>query len=340
MTVSRRESGCEPSAWRTVIEMWCHCRAKRVMPLRMTEDVGHSQRTRRALGYMLGAALSLSLMNSIVKMLGQKFPTSELLLARTAVSLLLSYVWLRRLGLDVWGNDKRWLLLRGLVGFFALAGNFYALPRMPLAEATVIQYLHPMFTALLAALFLGEGLLPRFWLGTVACLIGVVLVARPGLLFGADTALPTLPVLASLLSAGLSACAYTIVRKLGATEHPLVIVMYFPLVAFPLTIPLVAMDFVPPAGMDWFWLLMVGVTTQVGQVSFTRGLQLVPAARAASMAYVQVIFAALWGVMFFAEHPSVLAVLGGACIVLGNWVIQRHSGDRAARAGVRTRSRR
>ncbi len=282
-----------------------------------------AQRNRRALVFMMISALALSVMGAIVKSLGGRYSTAELLLARTLVSLVLSYIGLRRLGLHPLGTERKWLLLRGLFGFFGLGCMFYALPRLPLAEVTVIQYLYPLFTAGLAFVILKESLRTHFWWGSVLSLAGVVLVAQPGALAGGESALPAVPLLAALGAAWFSACAYVLVRRLSAKEHPLVIVFYFPLVATPLALPFVLLDFVMPSGWDWVWLLLIGVTTQVGQVYLTRGLSLVEAGRGTSMAYVQVVFAALWGLVLFDEWPTALSVVGALCIVFGTWLIQR-----------------
>jgi drug/metabolite transporter (DMT)-like permease len=272
---------------------------------------------------MLGSALAFSSMGAIVKSLGSRFPTAELLLARTLVSLVLSAVWLRYLGIAVWGTARGWLFLRGVLGFCGLACLFYALPRMPLAEATVIQTLYPMFTAVLAAVFLGEGLKRPFWAGTFLSLFGVVCIAQPSFLIGGAAPVAGVGLLAALGAAWFSACAYVLVRRLSQTEHPLVIVFYFPLVAMPATLPFVVFDAVMPQGWDWFWLLMIGVTTQFGQVWLTRGLQLVEASRATSIAYAQVAFAAGFGVLLFDEWPNLLSALGALGIVGGTWLIQR-----------------
>ena len=89
--------------------------------------------------------------------------------------------------------------------------------------------------------------------------------------------------------------AHVVVRRLARTEHPLVIVFYFPLVNVPASLPFVVRDFVWPEGIEWVWLLGVGLATQVGQMGLTRGLVALPAGQATSLSYLQVVFAALFG---------------------------------------------
>ena len=110
------------------------------------------------------------------------------------------------------------------------------------------------------------------------------------------------------------------VRQLSVREHPLVIVLYFPLVSIPTTLPLLIESMVLPRGLDWIWLLGVGLLTQLGQIWLTEGLAALPAARATSINYVQVVFATLWGVLIFAE-PVTFTVILGAIFVLGATLI-------------------
>jgi drug/metabolite transporter (DMT)-like permease len=159
---------------------------------------------------------------------------------------------------------------------------------------------------------------------------GVVLVAQPaGLLQGA-AALPPLAVLIALAGALFTSLAYVSVRSLGNSEHPLVIVFYFPLVALPLTLPLVALDPVLPTASELLWLVGVGVFTQVGQVYLTRGLTALPAAQATAISYVQVAFAGLWGWLVFGESVDGWTVAGAVLVLAAMLVSLRRSPPSAA----------
>lgn len=273
---------------------------------------------------MVGSALAFSVMAVLVKALGVHLPSHEIVLARALITLGLTWVLLRRARVRLWGQHKGLLVLRGVFGFSALSCVYYCLTRMPIAEATVIQYVNPVFTAIGAAIFLREGVSRGLGLSFVFCLVGVVLVARPALLFGETVSRLDPGVVAiALLGAVLSAGAYVCVRRLGASEHPLVIVFYFPLVALPFSLPLVARDAVMPQGLDWWMLLGVGVSSQLGQVWLTRAMQVETAGRATGLSYLQIVFAAGWGALLFGEVPDLLTVLGAGLIVLGAVVIAR-----------------
>ena len=292
--------------------------------------------------WMISSALSFSLMGVCVKTLGGRIPVTEVVLARSLVSLLLSVVMLRQAGLNPWGQ-RRWLLvLRGVIGTAALLCVFAALARLPLAPATVLQYLQPTFTALLAWLLLRERVGPRVLLAAVLGWLAVVLLSNPAELSGLfgpmgslllgqrSEPLPLAGVLLALAGALLSACAYVSVRALGRSEHPLVIVFYFPLVGLVLTLPAVLIDPVLPTGAEWLALLGVGLFTQLGQIGITKGLLGLPAARATAMSYGQVPLAALWGWWFFQEPLDPDTALAAVLVLLATLLSLRPARPAAA----------
>lgn len=268
---------------------------------------------------MIASAFFFSVMSLLVKLAGLRLPSQEIVLIRGVVTLLLSYALLRRARIAPWGGRKGLLLVRGLLGFGALSCFYFSLTHLPLAEATVIQYLNPMFTAILASWLLRERAGLVVAIATVLGLVGTTFVARPAILFGGLAApLDLGAVGVALAGAALSAGAYVTVRRLGATEHPLVIVFYFPLVTVPAALPLILVEgWIWPRATEWLVLLAIGVTTQVAQVYLTRGLALEPAGRAMSVGYTQVVFAALWGAVVFADYPDVWVVAGAALVMAG-----------------------
>jgi drug/metabolite transporter (DMT)-like permease len=208
--------------------------------------------------------------------------------------------------------------VRGVLGTLALICIYYALTSLPFAEATVLQYLHPAFTAIMAIIFLGEQVHKSTFMCIFLSMIGLLLVVRPEFLFGATSAnFPPAAVLAAIIGALGSAAAYVLVRKLSATEDPSVIIFYFPLVALPIALLILGDDFVMPQGWQWLLLIGVGVTTQIGQIGLTKSMQTETASKATSYSYLQVVFAALLGWLVFSEVPGFWTWAGGALIISG-----------------------
>ena len=269
-----------------------------------------AKQPRRAALALLAAALSFSLMAVCVKTVGRRIPVAEVVLARSLVSLALCGAMVRAAGLSPWGQ-RRWLLtLRGLLGSIALACVFGALTLLPLATATVLQYLYPTLSAMAGWHWLGERIGRRLLLAIPLGWLGVLLVCAP-----AGAAPSPLGVLLALAGAALTALAYISVRELGRTEPSLVIMLYFPLTSLPLCLPFVALDPVLPQGGEWLWLIGVGLFTQLGQMGLTWGLVRLPVATATALGYGQVPLAALWGWLWFGEALAPATALGAALIL-------------------------
>ena len=276
---------------------------------------------------MAASALGFSAMSVLVKLASTRLPTGEIVFARALVTLALSYAMVRRAGLSPWGHERGALMLRGLLGFGGLTGYYLALVHLPLADATTIQNTTPLLTALLAWWLLDEAI---GWSTAIAIAIGitgVLLIVHPS-----GAGLDPVGVASALGAVICSSIAYVTVRKLARTEHPLVIVFYFPLVATPLALPWAIYDFVMPRPIDVLLLVAIGVTTQIGQVFLTQGLALERVGRATTISYLQVAFAMIWQVTVFGVAPTVWTVAGASLILGGTLLVAQVTGGQARRA--------
>ena len=268
--------------------------------------------------YMLLSALGFALMAASVKEVSALgIPVLEIVAARAIVSAIISYGDIKRKKISVWGNNKPLLIARGTVGAFALMFVYYAVTTLPLAEATILQYLHPVFTAILALVFLKE-MIQR---STIACivisLIGLFIMIQPNLKVDGVVEYPWVSIGAAVLGAFGSAVAYVIVKKLTKTDDSSVIVFYFPMVSLPIAIIMLGDNFVVPSMAAIVLLILVGIFTQVGQVGLTKALHCEDASKATAYAYVQVLFSVLIGWAYFSEVPATTTFIGGGLIMFG-----------------------
>jgi len=278
---------------------------------------------------MIASAFAFALMSALVKLAGERIPSVEIAIMRGVVTLVASYVALRRAGIPAFGHANKWLFVRGLIGLGGLHCYFYAVTTLPLAEATVIHFTNPMFVAIAAPMLLGERVGPREAAGVALGLVGVIFVAQPAFLFGgAGVHLSPLGVAVGLMGAVFGAAASIVVRKLR-TEHPLVVVFHFPLLVVPLTLPFVVPVWVTPSWHEWMLLIAVGLVTQFGQVKMTEGLRQEPAARATAISYVQIVFSFVLGVLLFHEIPTPLTWLGAALVTIGTLIVATASRELA-----------
>ncbi len=264
------------------------------------------------------SALAFSIMTSLVKLVGTYgIPVFEIVAARAMVSLIISYADVRRKRISVWGHNKKLLMARGTVGSLALICVYFAVTTLPLAEATILQYLHPVFTAILALIFLKERIQRSTIICILFCIIGLLLIVSPSLTLSGTAELPLFSVAVALLGALGSAIAYVIVKRLSGTEDSSVIIFYFPLVALPLSLTLLGDDFVMPNTEAFVLLIFIGIFTQIGQVGLTKAMKTEVASKATAYSYVQVVFSIIFGWLLFSEVPSLWTWIGGSLIIIG-----------------------
>jgi len=268
--------------------------------------------------YMLLSALGFALMAACVKEVsGLGIPVLEIVAARAIVSGIISYADIKRKKISMWGNNKTLLIARGTVGSFALMFVYYAVTTLPLAEATVLQYLHPVFTAVLALFFLKEVIQRSTITCIIISLLGLFIIIQPNLQLDSGVQYPWISIGAGVLGALGSAIAYIIIKKLTKTDDSSVIIFYFPMVALPISMIMLGSDFVVPSLPATGLLILVGIFTQVGQVGLTKALNSADASKATAYSYVQVLFSVFIGWAYFSEVPVITTIIGGSLIMLG-----------------------
>ncbi len=275
------------------------------------------RRLSRGLLDMILAAFFFSLMAAMVKLACRRLPPMEVVFARSILSSALTIVLLVRARAPLLGRRRGLLVARGMVGSAALALYFYALAHLKLADAVAIQYTNPILVTLFAPLLLKEPSPLGQWAVVGIAFAGMVLIIKP------QAELSLWPGVAVVASAFGSAAAYTLVRKLSTTEHPLTIVVYFPCISTLFSLPFVWRNFVPPHGIEWAVLAAVAVTTTIAQLFLTWALKLEPAARATSVSYWGILFGAGLGWLVFAEVPDPLTVAGAALIIGATTLLAR-----------------
>jgi len=260
--------------------------------------------------HMLLATFWFAIMNVMVKLLVH-LPTMELVFFRCGVATLIGFVALYRAKIDWLGSNRMLLLLRGLFGTIALFTFFYTIQRMPLGTAVTLQYLSPIFTTIFAIFLLKEPVRPIQWLWFALSFSGILVMK------GVDTGISWELLIIGIISAIFSALAYNMVRTLREKEHPLVVVLHFQLLGAISGGVVSIFNWQQPVGMDWLWILLLGIFTQLGQTNLTRSLQLENIAKVTILNYLGVGYALLFGWMFFSETHVMTEFFGMLLVVAG-----------------------
>jgi len=260
--------------------------------------------------FMLFATMFFSIMNVAVKLLPH-IPAVEIVFFRSVVSLVLSLGILKASKIRIWGKNKAILILRGASGSLSLILYFRLIQDIPLASATTILFLSPVFASILGIFFVKEEVRPIQWIFFLVSFLGIVMVK------GFDTRIGLIYLLMGFSSSFFSGIAFNCIRKLNTSEHPLVIIFYFPLITLPFTGIWSYFNWVTPEGWDWFILLLVGVFTQIAQYFMTRAFQNEEISKVASLRYLGIVYALIFGYIFFDEDFSLMVYLGMLLTIFG-----------------------
>ena len=259
---------------------------------------------------MLSAGIFFAMMNVSVKFIPH-IPAIEIVWFRSVFSLVFTFTILSRQGISVFGNNKGSLIIRGIVGSISLILFFYTLQRIPLASAVTMQYLAPIFTTILGVFILKEKVRPIQFLYFAMAFAGVVAIQ------GVDPRVDPLSAVMGITSGLAAGVAYNMIRKLKTSEHPLVIVFYFPLVTLPIASIIMYFDWVTPVGWDWLILLWIGFCTQSAQYFMTVAYQTGNLSRVSSLSYMGVLYALIFGFFLFDETFPFASYIGMALVLVG-----------------------
>lgn len=260
---------------------------------------------------MVVSAAAFALMAAVVKKLLPTAPTQAVIFSRGVAVCAVFMVMARLRGVPIVGKRPGMLLLRGLLGYGALSCYFYAVQHLPLGDAVLLQYSHPVFIAALAPIVLGETTRRGDWPLIVAALVGVALIVRPA---GAVRIEALIGVVGSLLS-GL---AYMTIRRLAQTDNPLTILIWFPLATIPFSgIATIATgrSALPRDASEVAGHILVTLTALIGQFALTHGLTRAGAARATAVTLTGPVFGLAFGYLLFATVPSLASVIGTAIVL-------------------------
>jgi drug/metabolite transporter (DMT)-like permease len=258
---------------------------------------------------MLLAVFFFGVAHAAVKWLPH-IPFFELAVWRQGIALSIAIYLIYKAKISPWGTNRPMLVFRGVMGTMALTSYFYCLQNMPLATAVTLQYLSPILTLVVARYMLSERLDQGIAKYFVLAFIGLLLVK------GVDQRVSYFALGVSLFSVFASAFAYNSVRALGANDHELVIVFYFPLVSLPILTPLSLHAWVWPEGMDWIFIFIIGVFTFIAQLFMTQSYKVARAQDVAIYNYLGIFIALAFGFIFFNETYDFISYSGMFIILL------------------------
>jgi len=265
---------------------------------------------KKALVYMSLSALAFALLNVFVKKLGD-FNVYQIVFFRSIGTLFFTIPLLIKNKIPFLGNKRFLLITRGLVGFTAMTLFFIAIKHLSMGSAVSIRYISPIFAAFFALFLLKEKIKLLQWLCFAIAFLGVVLLK------GFDNNINNIGLLFAVVSAIFTGLVPIIIRKIGSSDHPIVIVNYFMIISAIIGGVMCIANWSTPKGIEWLLLLSLGVYGYFGQLYMTKALQTTEINQVAPLKYIEVIFTIIIGAIWFQETYSLLSLFAILLIVSG-----------------------
>lgn len=258
------------------------------------------------------SAFCFALMSMFVRLAGD-LPSIQKSFFRNAVAVVFAGIILLKEKARPALSGKAWgcLLLRAAFGTLGILCNFYAVDKLVLADASILNKMSPFFAILCSYFVLKEKITPARMLIVLGAFAGSLFVIKPS--FQNADLLPALIGLLGGLGAGV---AYTMVRKLGTlgVKGPF-IVFFFSAFSCLVTLPFLLFDYHPMSPLQLVYLLLAGLSATGGQFTITAAYIYAPAREISVYDYSQIIFSSMLGFFVFGQTPDIWSFIGYIVIV-------------------------
>ena len=263
----------------------------------------------KAIFYMIFSVIAFALMNTVVKYLNN-FSAYQIVFFRSIGTLFFTIPLILKYKIPILGNNKKWLLIRGVAGVISLTCFFESLNYLALGTAVSLRYISPIFAAIFAFIFLKEKIMPMQWFLFLVAFTGVLIIKG----FGVDV--NSIGLVLVILSAIFLGLIFVLIRKIGDSENPLVIINYFMVMAFVFGGVMSINHWKNPNLVEWLLSLSLGVFGYVGQLYLTKALQSHETNVIAPLKYLEVVFMIMVGTFWFGEIYNLWTLLGVLLIML------------------------
>lgn len=270
----------------------------------------------------------------LIKKIGDAYPTGEVVFARSIFSIFPVFAMLLTQGELLQGITAKNPMMHlsrvaaGVVGMFC---GFSALRYLPLPDVTAIGFAAPLFTVVFSVFLLKEDVRFYRWTAVAAGFVGVAIIFSPHIVHsfsGKESMSALLGSILALTGAVFAALAMISIRKLAQVEKTSVIVFYFAVGSALMAALTAPFGWIRPTPLDGMVLVALGLSGGVAQILMTHSYRYAEASVVAPFDYVMLLWAIIFGWLFFADVPS-WPMLGGAVLVIaaGIYVIWREHGE-------------
>ncbi len=281
----------------------------------------------RAAALMLTSTVFFGLMAVTIRLASATLSTFEIAFFRNLFGLLALLPLLRYSAPGVFRTRQlpRYFV-RSAIGIGSMLCGFWAIGHLPMAQAISLSYSTPLFVTIAAVIWLGEVVRRRRWTAVILGFIGVLVIVRPGTEgFSAGS-------LVAIAAAVLSSIVAIQIKQLSRVDPPDTIVFYTYAFWVPLSLVPALFAWQWPQGIDWLWLVAIGVFGTGGQLFWTRALKLGEVSALTPISFMQLPLVTALAWLLFDEGVSHWTVAGALIIFGANGYIAHREAQLSRRA--------
>lgn len=255
--------------------------------------------------FLIISAFGFAMMSAFVKLAGD-LPSFEKAFFRNIIAMVIAgVVIIRKRGSFIGSKqNQKLLILRSTLGTLGLIFNFYAIDKLVLSDASMLNKLSPFFVIIFSALFLREKVNFKQFSAVIIAFIGALFIIKP------TFSLDVIPMLIGTLGGVCAGAAYTCVRALGGKEHSDTIVFYFSFFSSLVTFPLMMTSFKSMTLAQFLCLIGAGTFAAVGQYGITIAYKYAPGKEISIFDYTNIIFSASLSLILFNILPDFMSIIG------------------------------
>ncbi|GAA0861519.1 DMT family transporter [Paraclostridium tenue] len=255
--------------------------------------------------FIILSAFGFAMMSAFIKLSGD-LPSFQKTFFRNLVSCIISFAMIVKYKESFFGNkeNRKILILRSIFGTLGIILNYYAIDRLVLSDANMLNKLSPFFVIIFSAIFLKEKIKSNQAIAVCIAFIGALFIIKPTFDF------EMIPYISGILGAIFAASAYTCLRVLGGKEKFYTVVFFFSLFSTVSILPFTIMVYKHMTIIQFAYLILAGIFASIGQFGVTLAYKYAPAKEISIFDYSNIIFSAIISIIIFNTMPDSYSFIG------------------------------
>ncbi|MGL5754269.1 MAG: DMT family transporter [Paraclostridium sp.] len=255
--------------------------------------------------FIIISAFGFAMMSAFIKLSGD-LPSFQKTFFRNLVSCIIAFILIVKYKESYFGSkeNRKVLILRSIFGTLGIILNYYAIDRLVLSDANMLNKLSPFFVIIFSAIFLKEKIKTNQAIAVGIAFIGALFIIKPSLNF------EMIPSMAGIFGAVFAASAYTCLRVLGGKEKFYTVVFFFSLFSTITILPITIIVYQDMTLIQFGYLILAGIFASMGQFGVTLAYKYAPAKEISIFDYSNIIFSAIISIIIFNTIPDKYSFIG------------------------------